>query len=1063
MSITRSFQILVVLMVLFVSFILVSYVNSVFAQTFPATLKNIPTNSTVATFEGIVNILDLPNPGNTTKKIIIPFHPIDPGSYEVEKKQAHHAQPVKSLDASTPNVPAGFSPFKIFPGFDGIENTGWIPPDVALAVGPNHIVELVNGAGKIWTKQGTPLSTFSLSSFFSSGSNIIFDPKIFYDPLSGRFFASVTDNTANSVLVAVSTTSDPTGSWNNYNISFGSNCPDQPKIAVSNSIFVVAANDFADHCNGSFQGGHFITIYKNQMTSGSADLTGFDFGADPFSGSITPVHSLSSTSNLFMVENLGFSVRLYTISDSSPDFVTWIDRSIINSIVPPGASQAGTPAVIDTGDNRVQDADFYQGKLWAALNDSCIPFGDTESRSCIHLIKMDTSTEMVLQDFRISSPNYYYFYPAIGIDGTGNLDLVFGFSSSSAGRYPSIAASGQSINDSPNTIQAPQTLKEGSQPNLDFRHGDYFGAAVDPSDTSRVWVGGEYYATPSFFSPPWSTWINKINVNTIPNANAGIDQVVNERKLVNLDGSGSSDPDSDTLSYSWTQTAGPAVTLSNVNSANPTFTTPLVNSNTVLTFNLVVNDGFVNSNPDAVSFIVQNNDCVLPSLGDWIITQSCTLRTSFNELGNVMVQNNSVLTIDFDGRLNLDFKAKHLLVKSGSGVLIKPGGKISPLIYNVTPATNAFINSITTSSDVSYTLSGNIVSGSITMTRTGGTEDGSSPHLCTLTGTALNSGVHANLNLADTTNGCTVAQSLVSGTVYTFTFNVGSPAAIVTRTGVTFDTTAPSVDLFTTALNPTNISPIPVTATFSEAVTGFALGDIIVTNGVASNFAGGPIVYTFAVTPSGQGVVSIGVNADVATDLAGNGNTGAITLGRTFDTAAPAAPVITTADGTTNDNTPTIDGTTEDGTTVELFDDTTSLGLATVTGTNWTFTSAALSDATHSITAKATDAATNTSEASNTLSLTIDTTAPAAPVITTADGTTADNTPTIDGTTEDGTTVELFDGVTSLGSATVTGTSWTFTSPVLSDGTHSITARASDAVANTSVDSNTLSLTINTS
>jgi hypothetical protein len=120
-----------------------------------------------------------------------------------------------------------------------------------------------------------------------------------------------------------------------------------------------------------------------------------------------------------------------------------------------------------------------------------------------------------------------------------------------------------------------------------------------------------------------------------------------------------------------------------------------------------------------------------------------------------------------------------------------------PVFSSVAPLPNAYINSITTSSDVSYTLSKAIASGSITMTRTGGTADAGSPHTCTLIGTARSIGAHNNLDLSNTTNACTVAQSLVSGAIYTFAFNgtdaIGNVAITVTSTGVTFDSTPSSV------------------------------------------------------------------------------------------------------------------------------------------------------------------------------------------------------------------------------------------------------------------------------
>jgi hypothetical protein len=78
---------------------------------------------------------------------------------------------------------------------------------------------------------------------------------------------------------------------------------------------------------------------------------------------------------------------------------------------------------------------------------------------------------------------------------------------------------------------------------------------------------------------------------------------------VTLDGSGSSDPNGDTLSYQWTQTAGTAVTLSSATAAKPTFTAPATAS--TLTFQLVVNDGHVNSAPASVTITVTSDLAML--------------------------------------------------------------------------------------------------------------------------------------------------------------------------------------------------------------------------------------------------------------------------------------------------------------------------------------------------------------------------------------------------------------------------------------------------------------------
>jgi peptidoglycan/xylan/chitin deacetylase (PgdA/CDA1 family) len=92
--------------------------------------------------------------------------------------------------------------------------------------------------------------------------------------------------------------------------------------------------------------------------------------------------------------------------------------------------------------------------------------------------------------------------------------------------------------------------------------------------------------------------------NQPPVASAGSAQTVSAGSTVQLDGSGSSDPNGDPLTYQWTQTGGPAVTLSSGTVVAPTFTAPT--SASTLTFQLVVNDGTVSSSPSSVTITVQS-------------------------------------------------------------------------------------------------------------------------------------------------------------------------------------------------------------------------------------------------------------------------------------------------------------------------------------------------------------------------------------------------------------------------------------------------------------------------
>jgi len=87
------------------------------------------------------------------------------------------------------------------------------------------------------------------------------------------------------------------------------------------------------------------------------------------------------------------------------------------------------------------------------------------------------------------------------------LGIIFGYSSHSI--YPSILVSTRSPTDDDNdlnSIKEPQFLKLGTANELSNRYGDYFAASSDPSNTSIIWVAGEYHHSMA----AWSTYIGKL-------------------------------------------------------------------------------------------------------------------------------------------------------------------------------------------------------------------------------------------------------------------------------------------------------------------------------------------------------------------------------------------------------------------------------------------------------------------------------------------------------------------------------------------------------------------------
>lgn len=105
--------------------------------------------------------------------------------------------------------------------------------------------------------------------------------------------------------------------------------------------------------------------------------------------------------------------------------------------------------------------------------------------------------------------------------------------------------------------------------------------------------------------------------NQAPVASAGPDRAVVERTTVTLDGTGSADPDGDALTFSWSQTSGPASSLSGAGTATATFVAPPVPAATSLVFRLTVSDRAADATDSVtITVVPANRPPVLDPIGD---------------------------------------------------------------------------------------------------------------------------------------------------------------------------------------------------------------------------------------------------------------------------------------------------------------------------------------------------------------------------------------------------------------------------------------------------------------
>jgi len=236
--------------------------------------------------EGVVdsiepNALDTALPRGTTKETRV-----DPPS-DLE------AQDVEPID--DPDVVAAPPLASNFAGIIDNRQGNSIPPDTHGAVGPNHIVEIVNsgslagdpGFAVFDRGGGTVMGPITIQGFWTAlgvaagqPASRPFDPKVVYDQYVDRWIAvtdgnpDARDGTINSwLLVGISQTNTPTGPWNLYRIKADildgavdhrRDWCDYPGIGVDPNNVIITNNMFdVTRCAGGANAGNICTVNAN--------------------------------------------------------------------------------------------------------------------------------------------------------------------------------------------------------------------------------------------------------------------------------------------------------------------------------------------------------------------------------------------------------------------------------------------------------------------------------------------------------------------------------------------------------------------------------------------------------------------------------------------------------------------------------------------------------------------------------------------------------------------------------------------------------------------------------
>jgi hypothetical protein len=296
------------------------------------------------------------------------------------------------------------------------------PPDQALCVGNGYVLEAVNDVLNIYNTSGASVlpdntatnmvggfprnvnHAVDLNSFYGYPAAInrsvpngqpnhfgpeLTDPTCIYDAATQRFYVVVLTldtnsttgalTTVNRLELAVSQTSNPTGSWNIYKIDVtgdgspgntGGPCPclgDYPHIGADANGIYLTTNSYP-WGPGAFDGAQIYALSKAQLAAGAAtvtqvhiDTTGMVDATSPVAQTepgftVWPAHSPGTSSydlnaggtEYFLSSNAGDEASGEAFTGSSTNLVVWAltNTASLNSATP---SVALTNKVLTVG------------------------------------------------------------------------------------------------------------------------------------------------------------------------------------------------------------------------------------------------------------------------------------------------------------------------------------------------------------------------------------------------------------------------------------------------------------------------------------------------------------------------------------------------------------------------------------------------------------------------------------------------------------------------------------------------------------------------------------------
>jgi hypothetical protein len=459
----------------------------------------------------------------------IPFHHADSTDLVIQR------QSVSMLSLLAPNIPKTLLNFNGIP-FPGV-GCNCAPPDTNGAVGNTQYVQIVNEGYQVFDKTtgNSVLGPNSISSIWTGFGGVCEvggsgDPIVLYDHLANRWiisqFASHIGSPPTDECVAISTTSDATGTYNRYGFHLGSNFFDYPKLSVWPDAYYMSMNVF-NSAGTVYLGPQPFAFNRSKMLAGMPATF------------ISPVGPLGSNIDPFLPADLDGSTLppagapnsfvgfpgngKYTTYHFHVDFATPANSTFTIFAKPAAAgftqicpnTRACVPQKDVPGSSRLDaigDRLMFRlayrnfGDHESVVSNYTVSAGGVAGVRWFELRNVTSGPVTVFQESTYQPDQTWRWMGSAAMDKRGN--LAIGFSASSASIFPQIRYAGRKVADPLNTLaqgEAHLFNGSGSQKDTVNRWGDYSALSIDPVDDRTFWYTNEYYDVTSSFN--WRTRI----------------------------------------------------------------------------------------------------------------------------------------------------------------------------------------------------------------------------------------------------------------------------------------------------------------------------------------------------------------------------------------------------------------------------------------------------------------------------------------------------------------------------------------------------------------------------